>query len=91
MENKVLREGKKYFHGSRINIYHSIMVCLFVPRVDSIIYLYFIINALIHDSLFPLSLADLVLSNKLVVYDLENMVIGWTDYNCEYDTILIIF
>ncbi|CAO2820528.1 unnamed protein product [Amaranthus hypochondriacus] len=27
-------------------------------------------------------LGDLVLSNKLVVYDLENMVIGWTDYNC---------
>lgn len=63
------------------------MVCLFVPRVDCIIYLYFIINPLIHDSLFPLPLADLVLSNKLVVYDLENMVIGWTDYNCEYDTI----
>ncbi|KAL2325271.1 hypothetical protein Fmac_024329 [Flemingia macrophylla] len=27
-------------------------------------------------------LGDLVLSNKLVLYDLENMVIGWTDYNC---------
>jgi hypothetical protein len=27
--------------------------------------------------------ADLVLSNKLVVYDLENQVIGWTDYNCK--------
>ncbi|XP_021732669.1 aspartic proteinase-like protein 2 [Chenopodium quinoa] len=27
-------------------------------------------------------LGDLMLSNKLVVYDLENMVIGWTDYNC---------
>ncbi|KAF1879164.1 hypothetical protein Lal_00047836 [Lupinus albus] len=27
-------------------------------------------------------LGDLVLSNKLVVYDLENMAIGWTDYNC---------
>uniref|UniRef100_A0A0R0EFQ6 Peptidase A1 domain-containing protein n=1 Tax=Glycine max TaxID=3847 RepID=A0A0R0EFQ6_SOYBN len=26
-------------------------------------------------------LGDLVLSNKLVIYDLENMVIGWTDYN----------
>ncbi|KAF3338941.1 aspartic proteinase-like protein 2 isoform X1 [Carex littledalei] len=26
-------------------------------------------------------LGDLVLSNKLVVYDLENQVIGWTDYN----------
>ncbi|CAN0859564.1 Aspartic proteinase 36 [Linum grandiflorum] len=27
-------------------------------------------------------LGDLVLSNKLVVYDLENEVIGWTNYNC---------
>ncbi|TKW38139.1 hypothetical protein SEVIR_1G094800v4 [Setaria viridis] len=27
-------------------------------------------------------LGDLVLSNKLVVYDLENQVIGWADYNC---------
>ncbi|XP_042431865.1 aspartic proteinase 39-like isoform X2 [Zingiber officinale] len=27
-------------------------------------------------------LGDLVLSNKLIVYDLENQVIGWTEYNC---------
>ncbi|TQD80875.1 hypothetical protein C1H46_033545 [Malus baccata] len=27
-------------------------------------------------------LGDLVLSNKLVLYDLENQVIGWTEYNC---------
>ncbi|XP_020219139.1 aspartic proteinase-like protein 2 [Cajanus cajan] len=27
-------------------------------------------------------LGDLVLSNKLVVYDLENMTIGWAEYNC---------
>ncbi|CAL0328061.1 unnamed protein product [Lupinus luteus] len=27
-------------------------------------------------------LGDLVLSNKLVIYDLENMEIGWTDFNC---------
>ncbi|MED6107698.1 hypothetical protein PIB30_016529 [Stylosanthes scabra] len=27
-------------------------------------------------------LGDLVLSNKLVMYDAENMEIGWTDYNC---------
>lgn len=27
-------------------------------------------------------LGDLVLSNKLVLYDLENQAIGWTDYNC---------
>ncbi|KAF7132251.1 hypothetical protein RHSIM_Rhsim09G0037000 [Rhododendron simsii] len=25
---------------------------------------------------------DLVLSNKLVLYDLENQLIGWTEYNC---------
>ncbi|OWM70975.1 hypothetical protein CDL15_Pgr013156 [Punica granatum] len=28
-------------------------------------------------------LGELVLSNKLVVYDLENQVIGWTEYNCK--------
>ncbi|KAI6684357.1 hypothetical protein NL676_030270 [Syzygium grande] len=27
-------------------------------------------------------LGDLVLSNKLVLYDLENQTIGWVDYNC---------
>lgn len=27
-------------------------------------------------------LGDLVLSNKLVTYDLENQTIGWTEYNC---------
>jgi hypothetical protein len=28
-------------------------------------------------------LGDLVLSNKLVLYDLENQAIGWADYNCK--------
>ncbi|KAB2085623.1 hypothetical protein ERO13_A05G392900v2 [Gossypium hirsutum] len=27
-------------------------------------------------------LGDLVLSNKLVIYDIENQNIGWTEYNC---------
>ncbi|XVF41480.1 hypothetical protein PTKIN_Ptkin01aG0283100 [Pterospermum kingtungense] len=27
-------------------------------------------------------LGDLVLSNKLVVYDIESQTIGWTEYNC---------
>ncbi|KAL6976987.1 hypothetical protein U1Q18_025771 [Sarracenia purpurea var. burkii] len=27
-------------------------------------------------------LGDLALSNKLVLYDLENQTIGWTEYNC---------
>jgi hypothetical protein len=27
--------------------------------------------------------SDIVFSNKLVVYDLENQVIGWTDHDCE--------
>ncbi|KAM3192612.1 hypothetical protein ACQJBY_069680 [Aegilops geniculata] len=27
-------------------------------------------------------LGDLAFSNRLVLYDLENQVIGWTDYNC---------
>ncbi|KAL6580801.1 Aspartic proteinase 36 [Orobanche minor] len=26
-------------------------------------------------------LADLVLSNKLILYDLEKQAIGWTEYN----------
>ncbi|KAK3188838.1 hypothetical protein Dsin_028399 [Dipteronia sinensis] len=26
--------------------------------------------------------SDLVLSSKLVVYDMENQTIGWTEYNC---------
>ena len=30
------------------------------------------------------SYVDLVLSNKLVVYDLDNEVIGWVDHNCKY-------
>lgn len=30
------------------------------------------------------AIADLVLSNKLVLYDLVEQAIGWTDYNCEY-------
>lgn len=33
-------------------------------------------------------MTDLVLSNKLVVYDLQNQTIGWTEYNCEYLTAL---
>lgn len=28
--------------------------------------------------------ADLVLSKKLVLYDLEKKTIGWTPYDCEY-------
>lgn len=32
---------------------------------------------------YLLMLADLVLSNKLVLYDLESQAIGWTDYNCK--------
>jgi hypothetical protein len=35
--------------------------------------------------------ADLVLSNKLVFYDLENQVIGWTEYNCECRLIFLYF
>ncbi|XWS42973.1 hypothetical protein CRYUN_Cryun16bG0060100 [Craigia yunnanensis] len=27
-------------------------------------------------------LGDLVLSNKLILYDIENQTIGWTEYNC---------
>ncbi|XP_042986672.1 aspartic proteinase 36-like isoform X1 [Carya illinoinensis] len=34
------------------------------------------------DSMNLTLLGDLVLSNKLVLYDLENQAIGWTEYNC---------
>ncbi|GLT51854.1 hypothetical protein SLA2020_252320 [Shorea laevis] len=34
------------------------------------------------DSKDVILLGDLVLSNKLVVYDIENQTIGWTEYNC---------
>lgn len=36
-------------------------------------------------------LADLVLSNKLVLYDLENQTIGWTEYNCECPVTILLF
>ncbi|KAJ4721550.1 Aspartic proteinase-like protein 2 [Melia azedarach] len=35
-----------------------------------------------HDGREMILLGDLVLSNKLVIYDVENQTIGWTDYNC---------
>lgn len=38
-----------------------------------------IVNQFFH--LFLIS--DLVLQNRLVLYDLENQTIGWTEYNCE--------
>lgn len=34
--------------------------------------------------LYTFLCADLVLSNKLVLYDLEKQAMGWTEYNCEY-------
>ncbi|CAH9101254.1 unnamed protein product [Cuscuta europaea] len=35
-----------------------------------------------HDRRNITLLGDLVLSNKLVLYDLESQTIGWTEYNC---------
>ncbi|KAK3198555.1 hypothetical protein Dsin_021970 [Dipteronia sinensis] len=35
-----------------------------------------------HDGKQTIILGDLVLSSKLVVYDMENQTIGWTEYNC---------
>ncbi|KAK9138613.1 hypothetical protein Sjap_009207 [Stephania japonica] len=32
--------------------------------------------------------ADLVISNKLLAYDLENQTLGWTDYNCSSSIML---
>ncbi|XLT73032.1 hypothetical protein HN873_029458, partial [Arachis hypogaea] len=36
-------------------------------------------------------LGDLALSNKLVFYNLEGQVIGWTEYNCEYHFLIFWF
>lgn len=30
-----------------------------------------------------------MLSNKLVLYNLENQAIGWTKYNCEYHELCV--
>ncbi|CAD6253555.1 unnamed protein product [Miscanthus lutarioriparius] len=38
-------------------------------------------NSALHGEKDVVLMGDLVLSNKFVVYDLENQVIGWTDYN----------
>ena len=35
--------------------------------------------------------ADLVLSNKLFVYDLEKKTLGWTQYDCEYSYSKFVF
>lgn len=37
-----------------------------------------------HGSITSCLIADLALSNKLVVYNLEDQTIGWTEYNCKY-------
>lgn len=47
-----------------------------------LILLSIILESLLTPSSDALS-ADLVLSNKLVLYDLEKQAIGWTEYNCE--------
>lgn len=35
-----------------------------------------------------LCLADLVLKDKIFVYDLANQRIGWTDYDCKLDLMI---
>lgn len=40
-------------------------------------------SILVAPSISFIPFADLVLSNKLVLYDLENQLIGWTEYNCK--------
>lgn len=42
------------------------------------------VDAIFFLFLFLFFNADIVLSDKLVLYDLENQTIGWTQYNCEY-------
>lgn len=48
-------------------------------------YMWQVVYVISSINFFPFSLnADLVLSNKLVVYDLEKQGIGWVEYNCKY-------
>lgn len=42
------------------------------------------VGCYIRDNEWVIEFADIVLFDKLVVYDLEKQSIGWIEYNCEY-------
>ncbi|XP_004492847.1 aspartic proteinase 39 [Cicer arietinum] len=71
---------KFYFEGLSLTVYaHDY---LFLYKNDIYCIGWQKSNTQTKDGKDLILLGDLVLSNKLVVYDLENMAIGWTDFNC---------
>ncbi len=54
------------------------------PKENSLFkFIFFVVKPL------PCFISDMVLSNKLVVYDMEKIVIGWTEYNYKIQLIHI--
>lgn len=37
------------------------------------------------------SIADLVLKDKIVVYDLGHQRVGWAKYNCTFNILFVVF
>lgn len=70
--------------------WHLLLIinCIYVELGDGFIINYWSFCSLTCD---VLSNSDLVLSNKLVVYDVQNQTIGWTDFNCEYFMLFEVF
>lgn len=70
--------------------WHLLLIinCIYVELGDGSIINYWSFCSLTCD---VLSNSDLVLSNKLVVYDVQNQTIGWTDFNCEYFMLFAVF
>lgn len=70
--------------------WHLLLIinCIYVELGDGSIINYWSFCSLTCD---VLSNSDLVLSNKLVVYDVQNQTIGWTDFNCEYFMLFEVF
>jgi hypothetical protein len=62
---------------------HSLNEISFISLILSTYFLSCFRLLCLNNNLYNVFVSDLVLSNKLVVYDLENQVIGWTDYNCK--------
>lgn len=66
-----------------VNFHISDVKCILQCSFISMLYLIFpFFLCLVH------FFTDLVLKNKIVVYDLSNQKIGWTDYDCKCDYFL---
>jgi hypothetical protein len=40
-----------------------------------------------NESCIVCCVADIVLVDKLIVHDMENMRLGWVDYDCEFESL----